>query len=65
MLIVVSVYVLVVIVKKRVALPATLYKVLQILSLTLFEKTTVNWLFDDGWRQKITDANSNTTSRAD
>ena len=59
MLIVVSVYVLVAIVKKRVALPATLYKILQILSLTLFEKTTVNWLFDDGPRQKITDADSN------
>jgi hypothetical protein len=42
MLIVVSVHVLVSIVKKRVALPAIVYKILQILSLTLFEKTPVN-----------------------
>jgi len=55
----VSVYVLVAIVKKRVALPATVYKILQILSLTLFEKTPVNWLFDDGPRQKIPDADTN------
>src|SRR6202521_4286010 len=33
----VSVYVLVAIVKNRLALPATLYEILQILSLTLFE----------------------------
>ena len=59
MLIVVSVYVLLAIVKKRVALPATVYKILQILSLTLFEKTPVNWLFDDGPRQKIPDADTN------
>jgi hypothetical protein len=59
MLIVVSVYVLVAIVKKRVALPATVYKILQILSLTLFAKTPVNWLFDDGPRQKIPDADTN------
>ena len=43
----VSVYVLVAIVKKRLALPASLYEILQILSLTLFEKTPVNGLFDD------------------
>jgi hypothetical protein len=36
-----SVYVLVAIAKKRLALPATLYEILQILSLTLFEKTRV------------------------
>ena len=43
----VSVYVLVAIVKKRLALPATLYEILQILSLSLFEKTPVNCLFHD------------------
>src|SRR5271166_5245181 len=47
----VSVYVLVAIVKKRLALPASLYEILQILSLTLFEKTPVNCLFDDDPRQ--------------
>jgi transposase len=35
----VSVYVLVAIVRKRLELPASLYQILQILSLTLFEKT--------------------------
>jgi len=34
----VSVYVLVAIVKKRLALSASLYKILQILSLTMFER---------------------------
>ena len=37
----VSVYVLVAIVRKRLALEASLYQILQILSLTLFEKTPV------------------------
>ena len=49
----VSVYVLVAIVKKRLALPATLYEILQILSLSLFEKTSVNCLFHDDLHQKI------------
>jgi hypothetical protein len=49
----VSVYVLVAIVKKRLALPATLYEILQILSLSLFEKTPVNCLFHDNPHQKI------------
>jgi hypothetical protein len=48
----VSVYMLVAIVKKRLALPASLYEILQILSLTLFEKTPVNGLFDDDQGQK-------------
>jgi Domain of unknown function (DUF4372)/Transposase DDE domain len=55
----VSVYVLVAIVKKRLALPATLYEILQILSLTLFEKTPVNCLFDDDPRQKMSDECAN------
>jgi hypothetical protein len=35
----VSVYVLVAIVRKRLTLPVSLYQILQILSVTLFEKT--------------------------
>ena len=37
----VSVYVLVAIVRKRLALGASLYQILQILSVTLFEKTPI------------------------
>jgi hypothetical protein len=37
----VSVYVLVAIVRKRLALEASLYQILQILSVTLFEKTPI------------------------
>jgi hypothetical protein len=37
----VSVYVLVAIVRKRLALDASLYHILQILSLTLFERTPI------------------------
>jgi len=55
----VSVYVLVAIVKKRLALPATLYEILQILSLSLFEKTPVNSLFHDDPHQKIRTADPN------
>jgi hypothetical protein len=34
------------IVKKRLGLPASLYEMLQIFSVTLFEKTPINSLFD-------------------
>jgi hypothetical protein len=54
----VSVYVLVAIVRKRMSLDSSLYQILQILSLTLFEKTPIlqalqasdseNGLLDDG-----------------
>ena len=54
----VSVYVLVALVRKRMSLDFSLYQILQILSLTLFEKTPIlqalqasdskNSLFDDG-----------------
>jgi hypothetical protein len=40
----VSVYVLVAIVKKRLNITASLYGMLQILSLTMFEKTSINTL---------------------
>jgi hypothetical protein len=55
----VSVYVLVAILKKRLALPASLYEILQILSLTLFEKTPINRLFDDDQSQKYLAADAN------
>jgi len=55
----VSVYVLVAIVKKQLVLPASLYEILQILSLTLFEKTPVNGLFDDDRSQKMPVADPN------
>jgi len=53
------VYVLVAIVKKRLALPASLYEMLQILSLTLFEKTPMNSLFDADRNQKSPEADPN------
>ena len=40
----VSVYVLVAIVKKRLGLSASLYEILQILSLTMFERMPINQL---------------------
>src|SRR5208283_3906420 len=43
----ISVYVLVAIVKKRLGAEASLYTILQILSLTLFEKTNLNQLLND------------------
>ena len=55
----VSVYVLVAIVRKRLALSASLYEILQILSLTLFEKTPVNGLFDGDPSQKMPAADPN------
>jgi hypothetical protein len=55
----VSVYVLVAIVRKRLALSASLYEILQILSLTLFEKTPVNQLFDNDPLQKAPIQNDN------
>ena len=48
----VSVYVPVAIVKKRLGLSASLYETLQISSLTLFEKTPINRVFDKAASQK-------------
>ena len=39
----VSVYVLVAIVRKKLGLEASLYQILQVLSVTLFEKTPILW----------------------
>ena len=41
----VSTYVLVAIVKKRLKIQASLYEMLQILSLTMFEQTSLDMLF--------------------
>ena len=51
----IAVYVLVAILKKRLALDATLYQILQVLSVTLFEKTPILRAFDDqGSQEKST-----------
>ena len=51
----VSVYVLVAIVKKRLDISASLYEMLQILSLTMFEKTSLNTLLSIMQDQNDTD----------
>ncbi len=51
----VSVYVLVAIVRKRLGLEASLYQILQILSVTLFEKTPILQAFGDPESQKKSD----------
>ena len=43
----ISVYVLVAIIKKRLGIKADLYTILQVLSLTLFEKTTLKQIFTE------------------
>ena len=43
----IAVYALVAIIKKCLDVPASLYTILQILSLTLFEKTPLDQLLDD------------------
>ena len=42
-----TVYVLVAVVKKRLSISADLYTILQVLSLTLFEKMSISKLFSD------------------
>ena len=53
----ICVYVLVAIVKKRLAVKASLYEILQILSLTLFEKTQLLQLFS-GIPQRMSSVDS-------
>lgn len=48
-----SVYVLVAIVKKRLKLTASLYEVLQILSLTLFERTPLDLLLSRAVEDRV------------
>ena len=53
----ISVYVLVAIVKKRLAVGASLYTILQILSLTLFEKIPIDQLLNDADPQNLDQLN--------
>lgn len=55
----ISVYVLVAIVKKRLKIEASLYTILQILSLTLFEKTPLDQLLTNIEMQEATSQNDN------
>ena len=55
----ISVYVLVAIVKKRLGVAASLYTILPILSLTLFEKTPLDQLLNDIALQKLNSVDSN------
>jgi hypothetical protein len=55
----ITVYVLVAIVKKRLNTEASLYTILQILSLTLFEKTPLDQLLKNMERQMTTQQNDN------
>ena len=55
----ISVYVLVAIVKKRFSVAASLYTILQILSLTRFEKTPLDQLLNDAALQNLDSVNSN------
>ncbi len=48
----ISVYVLVAILKKRLSMDATLYQILQVLSVTLFEKTPILRAFEDTHSQE-------------
>ena len=55
----VSVYVLVAIVRKRLDLDASLYQILQIFSVTLFEKMPILQVFQDGISETDMFADSN------
>ncbi len=55
----VSVYVLVAIVRKRLGLEASLYQILQILSLSLFEKTPILQALQPSDSQNDLDGNCN------
>ena len=55
----VSVYVLVAIIRKRLELDASLYQILQIFSVTLFEKTPILQVFQEGASQTDLPADSN------
>jgi hypothetical protein len=55
----VSVYVLISIIRKRLALEASLYTILQVLSLTAFEKVPINQLFSQPDVASLTDQDPN------
>ena len=48
----ISVYVLVAILKKRLAMEPSLYQILQVLSVTLFERVPILQAFDDAESQE-------------
>ena len=53
----VSVYVMVAIVKKQLGLKHSLYEILQILSINIFDKMPINQLFDDALQQNFKELN--------
>lgn len=55
----ISVYVIVAIVKKRMKLPASLYEILQILSLTIFERIPLDQLLAKSVEDEIVDGSRN------
>ena len=55
----VSIYVLVAILKKRLELEPSLYQILQVLSVTLFEKVPILRAFDGAESQEKSDVISN------
>ena len=55
----ISVYVLVAIVKKQLKLKQSLYEILQILSINIFDKMPINQLFDETLQTNFKELNSN------
>lgn len=55
----ISVYVLVALVKKQLRLKQTLYEILQILSINIFDKMPINQLFDETLQQNFKELNNN------
>jgi hypothetical protein len=55
----ISVYVLVAIVKKQLRLKQSLYEILQILSINIFDKTPINQLFEKTEQQNFKEQNNN------
>lgn len=53
----VSVYVLIAIIKKQLELNHSLYEILQILSINIFDKTPINQLFEDALQQNFKEQN--------
>jgi IS4 transposase len=61
----IAVYVLVAIMKKRLVLDASLFQILQVLSVTLFEKTPILRAFDDTGSTEEADSITNQLSLLD
>ncbi len=55
----ISVYVLVVIAKKRLRLKQSLYEILQVLSISIFDKTPINEIFSNPIQQNFKELNTN------